>query len=286
MAEDIRTNYKVYIDQFFNSIITEFLKVGKIIFPMTDGLPGQVITTNGKGQLYFTSSGTGDVVGPGSSTDNAIARYDGTTGKLVQNSSAILSDAGSLSINGLSLGSLVFPTIDGSSGQVLTTNGSGNLSFQSPSSFTINILLGFLNTAIKINIGVGDHIKFQTILGSIGTNISLDISTPYTTTLGVNSIGRITLQPGMYSIQGTFQGLTFALSLGSITYQWYNADTGTAIVSVGGTILGTLGLSGINGPTSLAVVTPLVTTRYELRITSVVSLSAISQVILDVVQMN
>jgi len=40
--------------------------------------------------------GTGDVVGPGSSTDNALARNDGTTGKLLQNSLAILDDSGNL----------------------------------------------------------------------------------------------------------------------------------------------------------------------------------------------
>ena len=36
--------------------------------------------------------GGGDVNGPGSSTDNAIARFDGTTGKLLQNSGATISD--------------------------------------------------------------------------------------------------------------------------------------------------------------------------------------------------
>lgn len=38
--------------------------------------------------------GTGDVVGPASSTDNALARFDGTSGKVVQNSVVILSDTG------------------------------------------------------------------------------------------------------------------------------------------------------------------------------------------------
>ncbi len=42
---------------------------------------------------YFSGgSGSGDVVGPGSSTDNAIARYDGTSGKIVQNSAATIAD--------------------------------------------------------------------------------------------------------------------------------------------------------------------------------------------------
>lgn len=38
--------------------------------------------------------GTGDFVGPASSTDNAIVRFDGTTGKLGQNSVGIVTDAG------------------------------------------------------------------------------------------------------------------------------------------------------------------------------------------------
>jgi hypothetical protein len=43
-----------------------------------------------------SGGGSGDVVGPASSTDNAIVRYDLTTGKLIQNSSATLSDTGVL----------------------------------------------------------------------------------------------------------------------------------------------------------------------------------------------
>jgi len=37
-------------------------------------------------------SGSGDVSGPASSTDNAVARFDGTTGKIVQNSAATIAD--------------------------------------------------------------------------------------------------------------------------------------------------------------------------------------------------
>lgn len=40
--------------------------------------------------------GTGDVVGPSSSTDNAVARFDSTTGKLIQNSTVAISDAGAI----------------------------------------------------------------------------------------------------------------------------------------------------------------------------------------------
>lgn len=42
--------------------------------------------------------GGGDVTGPGSATDNALTRFDGATGKLIQNSSLIGSDAGDLTV--------------------------------------------------------------------------------------------------------------------------------------------------------------------------------------------
>jgi len=45
------------------------------------------------------SSGPGDVVGPGSATDNAISRYNGSTGKLIQNSSVTISDNGVITID-------------------------------------------------------------------------------------------------------------------------------------------------------------------------------------------
>lgn len=44
----------------------------------------------------WQSMGGGDVVGPASSIDNAIARFDGTTGKVVQNSVVTLDDTGVL----------------------------------------------------------------------------------------------------------------------------------------------------------------------------------------------
>jgi hypothetical protein len=59
----------------------------------------------GTGISYDNSTGVitnslpslgGDVVGPSSATDNAIARYDSTTGKLIQNSVVTVSDTGAI----------------------------------------------------------------------------------------------------------------------------------------------------------------------------------------------
>jgi hypothetical protein len=55
--------------------------------------------TNGAGAITITASGGGgNVTGPGSSTDNAIARYDGVTGQLIQNSAIYIDDTGNLGV--------------------------------------------------------------------------------------------------------------------------------------------------------------------------------------------
>jgi hypothetical protein len=113
--------------------------------------------------------GAGDVVGPASSTDNAFTRFDGTTGKLIQNSTgATLSDTGGATFTGSvdvagtsTAGSNIklyedtdngtnyvafkapdtiaanvtwtLPSADGTSSQVLSTNGSGTLSWATAS---------------------------------------------------------------------------------------------------------------------------------------------------------
>lgn len=50
--------------------------------------------------LIGGGSGSGDVVGPAGATDNALARFNGATGKVIQNSGATLDDAGNLATPG------------------------------------------------------------------------------------------------------------------------------------------------------------------------------------------
>ncbi len=68
------------------------------------------------------SDTVGDVVGPASSTDNAIARWDSTTGKLLQNSSATVGDDGSI-IPGAFIGSLKGGDIASANPLVVDTDG-------------------------------------------------------------------------------------------------------------------------------------------------------------------
>ena len=51
-----------------------------------------------RGDMAWSTNPLGDVTGPGSSTDDALAKFDATTGKIIQNSNATLSDAGLLTV--------------------------------------------------------------------------------------------------------------------------------------------------------------------------------------------
>lgn len=78
--------------------ITTSMATGKLVGRSTagTGIMEEITVGSGltlsAGTLTATGGGTGDVVGPASATDNAIARYDGTTGKLIQNSAATIAD--------------------------------------------------------------------------------------------------------------------------------------------------------------------------------------------------
>lgn len=64
---------------------------------LSDGVSGTGLVCLSVGSLC-TTAGSGDFVGPASATDNALIRFDGTTGKLGQDSKAIMSDAGDLTV--------------------------------------------------------------------------------------------------------------------------------------------------------------------------------------------
>lgn len=59
-----------------------------------DAAAGKFLKSDGTFAVPATggSGGIGDVVGPGSSTDNAVARFDSTTGKIIQNSNLTVPD--------------------------------------------------------------------------------------------------------------------------------------------------------------------------------------------------
>ena len=62
--------------------------VGGTNITVSGAWPNQTITATG--------SAAGDVTGPSSATDNAVVRFDNTTGKVIQNSGVIINDSGEI----------------------------------------------------------------------------------------------------------------------------------------------------------------------------------------------
>ena len=62
--------------------------VGGTNITVSGSWPNQTITATG--------SAAGDVTGPSSATDNAVVRFDNTTGKVIQNSGVIINDSGEI----------------------------------------------------------------------------------------------------------------------------------------------------------------------------------------------
>ena len=121
-------------------IVDESLTVGEIEFPSQDGLTGQVLMTNGAGLLTFSTISEGDTYGPSSSVDNAIVTFDGVSGKLLQNSSAFVDDSGKITAPSMQIAGINYPTVDGTTDQLLTTDGAGNLSFSSLSTLSLPLI--------------------------------------------------------------------------------------------------------------------------------------------------
>jgi hypothetical protein len=102
----------------------------------------------------------GDVFGPASATDNAVARFDSTTGKLIQNSVVTISDAGATTgITTLAASTSVTTPI------VQASNSAG-LSLKNASG----------TTQMSVGAGGGDNMSINVSTNLNGTNAQIDIS--------------------------------------------------------------------------------------------------------------
>jgi len=112
-ASDARTNLGVAIGsdvQAFHARLSDVAGAswaqgdvmyhdGSNLVRLAAGASGYFLKTNGAGANPAWAAATGlggDVVGPSSATDNAITRFDSTSGKLVQDSSVTISDTGAI----------------------------------------------------------------------------------------------------------------------------------------------------------------------------------------------
>lgn len=138
-----------------NKLILKRSSVASKVPLATDLKPGELAVNLADQKLYSKKSdgtvilvgsglgGAGDVQGPASSTDNAITRFDGTNGKVIQSSNASIDDSGNmaaLTFRASGTGANKFPV--GTTAQRPGTPVAGDVRFNT----TLNLFEGYDGT--------------------------------------------------------------------------------------------------------------------------------------------
>lgn len=146
-------------------------ETGDVVIDITEIVAPDDAFTEGSGVLQIASS-TGDVTGPASSTDNAIARFNGTTGKTIQNSSGFITDGGV--IYGVNLAPGLTTTADSVLDAALTVTSTGIQRFTASASGN-NVLLPVVTTLPQVGYGfmfVNDTAGSITVASSGGNAVA------------------------------------------------------------------------------------------------------------------
>ena len=149
----------------------------------------------------------GDVVGPTSATDNAVVRFDTTTGKLIQNSVVTIGDTGAAT---------GFTTLSASTSvttPIVQASNSGGLSLKNSAG----------TTQISMGAGGGDNASINVSTNINGTNAQIDISPTGTGHVHINPTGVNSIQ-----INPTYVGTMDNMTIGATTPK---AITGTTITA-------------------------------------------------------
>lgn len=200
---------------------------------LTSLTTGQSLSYNGTNWVN-SSAGAGDVTGAASSTDNAITRFDGTTGKVIQNSTVTLDDNGNLAnVNAIGFdttpgtlptaaGSMFWDTGDGTPSVILNAN--------------TNLQLGQENIALVYN-GTGSTIAKGSVVavnGAQGQRPSValadaDSEALSAPTLGITTEAIANGAEGFVTTFGFVRGInTSAFTAGNAIYLSQTAGAFTA----------------------------------------------------------
>ena len=181
-----------------------------------------------------SGSADGDVIGPASSTDNAVVRYNGTTGKLVQNSTVTINDNGNVGVAGAITNTKYFvggggganPGGLGGSKYVMDWFGGSHRSFSYGADTSTNGAWAWNSQRSDGSNGVAVMSLTSTGLGiGVAPSYQLQLSTdsaakPSTNTWTIASDARIKTETGEYT-----KGLDAVLALRPVTYR-YNGKAG------------------------------------------------------------
>src|SRR6185503_13955828 len=171
---------------------------------------GYVLTSDSEGNAQWlppSGAGLGDVSSSSLSTDNQIARFDGATGKVIQNSLATIDDAGNGSFVGLSLTGNLTTTglIDGTDVALLSSDYYSTvdqklLTTSSPTFAGLN-MTGNIITSGLID-GVDLSVFYADYTSKVDQNVKSGSSPTFGSIIFTNGLGKTR------TIQGTYGATT------------------------------------------------------------------------------
>jgi hypothetical protein len=182
--------------------------------------------------LASSAGASGDVVGPASATDNAIARFDLTTGKLIQNSVVTIADttgdiAGAGSITSTSASGILTRAAATQDGVELVGRAGGTSSYKvtfTPTTLTASRTVTLPNADINFTTGLGvaqggtgqtSYTNGQLLIGNTTGNTLTKATLTAGTGISItNGTGSITISTAGGGSGGTAGNLYLAANFG------------------------------------------------------------------------
>ena len=178
----------------------------------------------------------GDVSGPASSTDEALARFDSTTGKILLNSTATLTDAGTLTATAFS-GPLTGNVTGNASGTAATVTGATQSAITA-----LGTIASLVATTADINAGTFDGIvggttpaagSFTNVVISTDSKIHLDGTTAGNDYLTSTATGNDPVELKANGYSTTFgNDIKGSQATGFMINNWQGAATTVATFSI------------------------------------------------------
>lgn len=225
------TTKKATVNKILDSLAGSTVAQGDIVYRgatnwsrLSTGTLGQVLQSNGAGSdpSWVTPPG-GDVDGPASATDNTLARFDGSTGKLIQGSVITVSDTGTISaVDAISFD--VSPTAGQVGGRMVWDPAEGTVALGFDTSVICELGAGlytriYNNTGSPLTKGTSVYVN-----GSSGTRLTVAKALGTSDATSANTIGLVAEDidignEGFVKVKGVINNInTNAFNEGDVLY--------------------------------------------------------------------